>query len=70
MSEPLNIFGKDDPVTCRMETIQGNCEMWKEDASYGQPVLYQGDSQCTKVQVRLLYPLQLWWGDAIWPKEW
>jgi hypothetical protein len=35
MSEPLNIFGKDDPVTCavyarehgrRMETIQGNCE--------------------------------------------
>jgi hypothetical protein len=27
MSEPLNIFGKDDPVTCRMETIQGNCEM-------------------------------------------
>jgi hypothetical protein len=39
--------------------IQGNCEMWKEDASYGQPVPYQGNSQCTKVQVRLSYPLQL-----------
>jgi hypothetical protein len=23
-----------------------------------------------KVQVWLSYPLQLQWGDAIWPKEW
>jgi hypothetical protein len=42
-----------------METIQGNCETQKEDASYGQPVLYQGDPQRTKVQVWLSYPLQL-----------
>jgi hypothetical protein len=35
-----------------------------------QPVSYQGDSQHTKVQVWLLYPSQLQWGNAIWPKEW
>jgi hypothetical protein len=54
----------------RMEMIQGNCKTWKEDASYGQPVSYQGDLQCTKVQVLLLYLSQLQWGNAIWPKEW
>jgi hypothetical protein len=53
-----------------MEMIQGNCETWKEDASYGQPVSYQGDSQHTKIQVQLLYPSQLQLGDAIRPKEW
>jgi hypothetical protein len=37
---------------------------------YGQPVSYQGDPQCTKVQVWLLYPSQLQWSNAIWPKEW
>jgi hypothetical protein len=35
----------------RMEMIQGNCETWKEDVLYGQPVSYQGDPQRTKVQV-------------------
>jgi hypothetical protein len=39
-----------------MEMIQGNCKTRKEDASYGQPVLYQGNLQCTKVQVWLSYP--------------
>jgi hypothetical protein len=35
-----------------------------------QSRIKQGDSQCTKVQVRLSYPSKLQWGNAIWPKEW
>jgi hypothetical protein len=71
-SEPLNIFGKDDPVTCAVyarkhglleeegwKRFKGTAKREKEDALYGQPVSYQGDPQCTKVQVWLLYPSQL-----------
>jgi hypothetical protein len=72
-SEPLNIFGKDDPVTCTVYACKHGLleeEGWKQFKGIAkrekkmlcmvnQPVSYQGDSQHTKVQVWLLYPSQL-----------
>jgi hypothetical protein len=70
-SEPLNIFGKDDPVTCAVYACKHRLleeEGWKRFKGIAKRekkmlhmvnVSYQGDSQCTKVQVRLSYPLQL-----------
>jgi hypothetical protein len=67
-SEPLNIFGKDDPVTCAVYAHEHGLleeEGWKRfrgiakrEKKMLRMVNYQGNPQRTKVQVWLPYPSQ------------